>query len=124
VLLHASYPFTREAGYLTAMHRNVCLDFGEVFLQVSGDGQRAIIRQILELCPTNKIMWSTDAHWWPESYYLGTIQAREALYEVLKECVSRKEMTEEKAVEVAKGALFGNANRVYALGLEPCLPPK
>lgn len=23
-----------------------------------------------------------DAHWWPESYYLGTIQAREALYQV------------------------------------------
>ena len=23
-----------------------------------------------------------DGHWWPESYYLGILQAREALYEV------------------------------------------
>jgi hypothetical protein len=43
------------------------------------------------------------------------------LYEVLKESVQREEMTVDKAVEVAKSALFGNANRVYALGLEPHL---
>ena len=33
VLLHSSYPYTREAGYLTAMYRNVYLDFGEVCLE-------------------------------------------------------------------------------------------
>lgn len=66
-------------------------------------------------------MHIADAHWWPESYYLGTMQAREALYEVLKECVRREEMTEERAIEVVKGALFGNANRVYSLGLVPHL---
>ncbi|KAI3612788.1 developmental protein [Moniliophthora roreri] len=31
VLLHASYPYTKEAGYLTAVYSNVFLDFGEVF---------------------------------------------------------------------------------------------
>jgi predicted TIM-barrel fold metal-dependent hydrolase len=30
VLLHGSYPYTREAGYLTATYSNVYLDFGEV----------------------------------------------------------------------------------------------
>ena len=30
VLLHSSYPYTREAGYLTAVYPNVYLDFGEV----------------------------------------------------------------------------------------------
>jgi hypothetical protein len=29
VLLHASYPFTREAGYLAAVYANVYMDFGE-----------------------------------------------------------------------------------------------
>jgi hypothetical protein len=29
VLLHASYPFTREAGYLTSVYSNVFLDVGE-----------------------------------------------------------------------------------------------
>jgi len=72
----------------------------QVFPFVSADGQRDIIRQVLELCPTNKIMWSSkwrldtltdtnrlyflagDGHWWPESYYLGISQARQALYKV------------------------------------------
>lgn len=59
VLLHSSYPYTREAGYLTAMYDNVFLDFGEIFPFVSPDGQREVLRQVLELAPTNKIMWSS-----------------------------------------------------------------
>jgi len=30
ILLHSSYPYTQEAGYLTAMYSNVFMDFGEV----------------------------------------------------------------------------------------------
>ncbi|KIM37912.1 hypothetical protein M413DRAFT_30568 [Hebeloma cylindrosporum] len=115
VLLHSSYPYTREAGYLTAVYPNVYLDFGEVFPCVSGDGQRSIIRQVLELSPTNKIMWSSDGHWWPESYYLGSLQAREALYEVLSEQVGRNELTERQAVGIIENALYNTAARLYAL---------
>jgi hypothetical protein len=82
VILHAAYPYTRDAGYLAAVYKNVFLDFGEVFPFVSSEGQRAVIRQVLELTPTNKILWSSDGHWWPESYYLGIYQARLALFEV------------------------------------------
>ncbi|KAH7924332.1 amidohydrolase 2 [Leucogyrophana mollusca] len=121
VLLHSSYPYTRDAGYLAAVYSNVYLDFGEIFPFVSGEGQRAVVRQMLELCPTNKLLWSTDGHWWPESYYLGTIQAREALYEVLADSVRREELTEAQAVSVVKLALFENSNRVYGLGLVPNL---
>jgi predicted TIM-barrel fold metal-dependent hydrolase len=60
VLLHASYPYMREAGYLTAMYKNVYLDIGEVFPTVSGGGQEAVMRQVLELTPTNKVMWSSE----------------------------------------------------------------
>jgi predicted TIM-barrel fold metal-dependent hydrolase len=60
VLLHASYPYTREASYLTAVYKNVYLDIGEVFPLVSKRGQEALIRQALELVPTNKLMWSSE----------------------------------------------------------------
>jgi predicted TIM-barrel fold metal-dependent hydrolase len=60
VLLHASYPYMREAGYLTAMYKNVYLDIGEVFPVVSRGGQEALMQQVLELVPTNKIMWSSE----------------------------------------------------------------
>ncbi len=64
VLLHASYPYMREAGYLTAMYANVYFDIGEVFPTVSGGGQEALLRQVLELTPTNKIMWSSEPHYY------------------------------------------------------------
>lgn len=60
VLLHSSYPFTREAGYLASVFKNVYLDFGEVFPFVSKTGQKNIVRQVLELSPTNKILWSSS----------------------------------------------------------------
>lgn len=59
VLLHSSYPYTQEAGYLTAVYRNVYLDFGEIFPFLSADGQHDVVKQVFELCPTNKIMWSS-----------------------------------------------------------------
>ena len=34
VLLHASYPFTKEAAYLATVYENVYLDIGEVFPQI------------------------------------------------------------------------------------------
>ncbi|KAF8130325.1 amidohydrolase 2 [Boletus edulis] len=119
VLLHAGYPYTREAGYLASVYKNVYVDFGLVFPLVSSDGQRAVIRQLLELAPTNKILWSTDGRWWPETYYVASIQARQALYEVLSDSVRREGLTEQQAVEIIRNALFHNANRLYNLGLKP-----
>ncbi|KAL8832447.1 MAG: hypothetical protein Q9191_000267 [Dirinaria sp. TL-2023a] len=43
VLLHASYPFTREAGYLASVYANVYLDIGEVFPMVSQEGQEKVL---------------------------------------------------------------------------------
>ncbi|KAF8272728.1 amidohydrolase 2 [Lactarius quietus] len=136
VLLHASYPYTREAGYLTAVYKNVYLDIGEVFPVVSKCGQETLIRQVLELVPTNKLMWSSDGHWWPETYYLGSHQARQALSLVSALCWSSDEYVangvapglagscksrrtySREAARVAKDILFHTANRVYLLGLE------
>jgi hypothetical protein len=79
VLLHASYPFTREAGYLASVHANVFMDIGEVFPMVSQDGQERVVVEALELCPTEKLMWSTDGHWFPETFLLAVMQIREAM---------------------------------------------
>ncbi|KDQ54522.1 hypothetical protein JAAARDRAFT_135303 [Jaapia argillacea MUCL 33604] len=119
ILLHSSYPYTRDAGYLCSVYRNAYVDFGEIFPFVNGEGQRDVIRQVLELCPTNKILWSTDGHWWPESYYLGSLQAREALYEVLSQLITARDLTEIQAIQIVKNALFHNSNRIYRLGLQP-----
>jgi predicted TIM-barrel fold metal-dependent hydrolase len=75
VLLHASYPWTKEAGYLASVYENVYADIGEVFPFLSKQGQVNVVKEILELCPSEKVLWSTDGHWFPETYLLAVIQA-------------------------------------------------
>lgn len=70
ILLHSSYPWTREAGYLATMYPNVYADIGEVFPFLNQDGQEGILRQILELTPWSKVLMSTDGHSHPEMYLI------------------------------------------------------
>lgn len=118
VLLHSSYPYTREAGYLSSVYKNVYLDLGEVFPMVSRDGQEKIIRQSMELVPTSKLLWSTDGHYLPETYWLANVQGRAALEKVLREYVEMQDLTVAQAIEAAKDILFENSNKLYRLGLK------
>ncbi|KAG9252027.1 amidohydrolase-domain-containing protein [Emericellopsis atlantica] len=117
VLLHAGYPYTRELGYLAAMYGNVYADIGEVFPMVSRAGQEHVVRQILELCPWEKIMWSTDGHWFPETYFLAVVQMREVFAAVIGDMLSQGDVDQEEGVRLVEGVLFSNANRLYNLGL-------
>ncbi|KAI9706115.1 MAG: hypothetical protein M1836_005521 [Candelina mexicana] len=117
VLLHASYPFTKGAGYLASVYENVYLDIGEVFPMVSQEGQESVIRDALDLCPTEKMMWSTDGHWFPETYLLAVLQVREALEKVLKQYVIRESLTVPEAIKVVKDIYFNTSNRLYELNL-------
>lgn len=117
VILHSSYPYTREAGYLAAVYSNVYLDFGEIFPVVSAQGQKAILSQLLELTPTNKLLWSTDGHYWPETFHLAILQSRQALYEALSDVTDSGSMTEAQAVNALENMLFHTSNKLYRLGL-------
>ncbi|KAK2615713.1 hypothetical protein N8I77_002448 [Diaporthe amygdali] len=117
VLLHASYPFTRELGYLATVYANVYADIGEIFPFVSQDGQATAIRQILELCPWSKIIWSTDGHWFPETYVLAILQIREVLESVLCDYVRRGAMSWKAAIQLVRDILYKNSNKLYHLGL-------
>ncbi|KAI1128315.1 glutamine synthetase [Nemania abortiva] len=122
VLLHASYPWTREAGYLAAMYSNVYADIGEVFPFLSRHGQESVIKQILELCPWSKILGSTDGHLFPETYLLATIQLRSVLKTILGELVHTGQLDENQAVTLAQDILFTNSKRLYNLSVKTTLP--
>ncbi|KAH9906906.1 glutamine synthetase [Xylariomycetidae sp. FL2044] len=122
VILHASYPWTREAGYLAMAYPNVYADIGEVFPQLSRHGQEEVVRQILELCPWKKILWSTDGHWFPETYFLATKQVRSVLKTVLGELVEKQELSEKQAVDLVQDILFTNSKTLYNLATKTTLP--
>ncbi|EPE08166.1 glutamine synthetase-like protein [Ophiostoma piceae UAMH 11346] len=118
VLLHTGYPHARDAGYLATVYDNVYVDVGEVFPVVARHGQEAAVRQIFELCPWTKIMWSTDGHWFPETYLLAILQSREVLETVICDFVQKGDLSCQAAVQLVQNILFCNASKVYNLGLE------
>lgn len=116
VLLHAAYPYAREAGYLASVYPQVYVDFGLAVPFLSTAGMRSLLGQLLELAPTSKLLYSSDAHNIPELYYLGAKQGREVLGWVLEEAVRDDDLTATEADAIAIAILRENARGLYRIG--------
>eukprot|EP01104_Vermistella_antarctica_P010506 TRINITY_DN2810_c0_g1_i1.p1 TRINITY_DN2810_c0_g1~~TRINITY_DN2810_c0_g1_i1.p1 ORF type:complete len:581 (-),score=86.18 TRINITY_DN2810_c0_g1_i1:1147-2889(-) len=115
VLLHGAYPFTREAGYLCSVYKNVYLDFGLAIPLLSARGCREVLNMCLELVPTNKLLYSSDAHGAVDMFYLASTTARNALADVLSGSVDDGDINLTEAKSIARMLLHGNANSLYKL---------
>jgi uncharacterized protein len=115
VLLHAAYPFMREAGYLAAVYPHVYVDFGLAVPLLSVAGMKQTIQMLLELSPTSKVMYSSDAHLIPELYYLGAKWGRRLLGQILAEAIEQATLTAQEAEEIAVAILWKNADTLYQL---------
>ncbi len=113
VLLHASYPYAQEAGYLASVYPQVYLDFGLAVPFLSVAGMRSTLQQLLELAPTSKLMYSSDAHNIPELYYLGAKWGREVLGQVLDGAIKDSDLTAKEAESVARAILCENARALH-----------
>ena len=117
VLLHECYPYTREGAYLAAIYENVYLDlsYGIPFL---GRGELlSFTRAALAVAPGSKLMYSSDGVGVPELHWASAIEGREVLAEVLDDCVTQNELSDDGARAVGEAILRDNALRVY--GLQP-----
>ncbi|QDU75365.1 Amidohydrolase [Bremerella volcania] len=115
VLLHASYPFTREAGFLASVYPHVYLDVGLAVPLLSVSGMERAMRELLELAPQSKLMYSSDAHFIPELYFLAAKWGRTVLAKVLDEAVRDTDLTAAEADKAAEAVLRGNALTLYRL---------
>lgn len=113
VLLHAGYPYVREAGYLAAVYPQAHLDLGLAVPFLSMTGMRSVIGQALELAPTTKVMYSSDAHMIPELYYLAARRGRQALEDVLENAIKDSDLSVREADQAARSILNENARRLY-----------
>ncbi|GFQ00888.1 protein flug, partial [Phtheirospermum japonicum] len=102
VLLHASYPFSKEASYLASVYPQVYLDFGLAVPKLSFHGMLSSVKELLELAPIKKVMFSTDGCGFPESFYLGAKKAREIVFDVLRDSCIHGDLTISEAVQAAK----------------------
>ncbi|KAH8200983.1 hypothetical protein TruAng_004842 [Truncatella angustata] len=119
VLLHSSYPWTREAGYLATMYPNVYADIGEVFPFLNQDGQEGILKQVLELTPWSKVLLSTDGHSHPEMYLIALTQIRSVVKTIIGGHVASGQLEEGQAIQLVQDIFYNNSNDLYNLGLKP-----
>jgi predicted TIM-barrel fold metal-dependent hydrolase len=116
VLLHAGYPFVREAGYLASVYPHVHVDFGLAVPFLSVAGMRGVVAGLLELAPWSKVLYSSDAHFLPEMFYLGARCARMVLGECLEAAIRDGDLTAGEAETAARAILADNARSLYRLG--------
>ncbi|KAF5737513.1 Glutamate-ammonia ligases catalytics glutamate-ammonia ligases isoform 2 [Tripterygium wilfordii] len=115
VLLHASYPFSKEASYLASVYPQVYLDFGLAVPKLSVHGMISSVKELLELAPIKKVMFSTDGYAFPETYFLGSKKAREVIYSVLRDACIDDDLCVAEAIEAAKDIFSENAIQFYRI---------
>ncbi|XP_019461605.1 PREDICTED: protein fluG [Lupinus angustifolius] len=115
VLLHASYPFSREASYLASVYSQVYLDFGLAIPKLSVHGMISSVKELLELAPLKKVMFSTDGYAFPETFYLGAKKSREVVFSILRDAIIDGDLSIPEAVEAAKDIFARNAIDFYKI---------
>jgi uncharacterized protein len=117
VLIHGGYPFDRQAILLTWM-KNVYLDSSATELMLYPTEFKNVLRQWLETFP-EKVTFGTDAFPYndalgvEEVYWIGVQTSRTALAAALAEMVAAREITESRAMAIARGYLHDNAAALY-----------
>nr|GMD44510.1 protein fluG [Ipomoea batatas] len=117
VLLHASYPFSKEASYLASVYPQVYLDFGLAVPKLSFHGMVSSIKELLELAPMNKVMFSTDGVAFPEAFYLGAKKAREVVFTVLRDACMDGDLSIAEAIAAVRDIFSENAKQFYKINI-------
>jgi uncharacterized protein len=117
VLLHGGWPYVREVGALLQTP-NVYLDISSQDLITTPHPEAQWLREWLEFEP-EKVIFGTDGYpytkelGWPESTWIASRNAREALGIALTGMLRDGEVSRRRAVELAKMVLHGNAEALY-----------
>jgi hypothetical protein len=118
VLVHGGAgTFSKQASYLM-MKPNVYVDFSEQTWLISTRALSQVIREWLEWYP-EKVMFGTDLYPntpeidWEEIGWQTTQSGREALAMALTGMVEDKEISRERALQIAHMVMHDNAAKVY-----------
>ncbi|XP_059296297.1 protein fluG-like isoform X1 [Lycium ferocissimum] len=115
VLLHVSYPFSKEASYLASVYPQVYLDFGLAIPKLRYHGMISSVKELMDIAPVNKVMFSTDGFAFAESFYLGAQIAREVVFSVLRDACIDGDLSIPEALAVVKDIFAETAKQFYKL---------
>jgi len=83
---------------------------------LSRAGMRSVFEQLLELGPMRKCLYSSDAHFIPEWFYLSEKWAKITVQNTLQKMRSEGEISERFAIDAYIGIFNRNASELYAIG--------
>lgn len=114
VLLHGSYPNTKNAALMAHAFPNVYVDYSWVVPWTSC-GFDNTLKDAIELAPHSKIIIGTGQHGIPEIAWLAAKVLRASLSRVLDDLIRMDLVSESQALDIAEMILSGNARRLYKL---------
>ena len=115
ILLHASYPYTRQAAYLTAVYEQAYLDLSYGIPFLGYNEMLQFTRAAFDVAPYSKLLYSSDGVGVPEIHWLSARDGRSILGEVLGERVANRELEVTEAETVGLAVLRDNALRLYTI---------
>ncbi len=119
VLLHGGWPFVREIGSLL-QKPNVYLDISGQDLLLTPRTESRWLREWLEFQP-EKVLFGSDGYpysnqmGWAESTWIASHNARQALGVALTGMLNDGEVSRDRAGQIARLVLRGNAEALYHL---------
>ena len=116
ILLHAGYPWTRQAGQLAHTFPHLWVDMGQM-TPWACLGLAECYRDVMAWAPLSKIVIGSGGHGTPEIAWLAAITAKIALSEVLENAVRPGLMTETQAQKIGRMILHDNAAKLYNLNI-------
>jgi predicted TIM-barrel fold metal-dependent hydrolase len=114
VLLHAGFPWTKQAGQMAHGFPHVWVDMGQMTPWASLRIAECY-RDVMAWAPLSKIVVGSGGHGTPEIAWLAAKTAKIALAEVLKDGVRLKIISKSDAQTAANMILHDNAARLYGL---------
>jgi predicted TIM-barrel fold metal-dependent hydrolase len=114
VLLHASYPYTREASYLASVYPHVFVDVSLANPFLPGMVP-TIWRELLAMAPATKILYGSDSSVIPEHIWLGALLGRRSLGTALGELIEAHLLSTSEALDAAEAILNGVAHVLYGI---------
>lgn len=112
-LLH-TYPFHREAGYLASVYPGVYIDVSLALPLAASGGQR-ILLEALELAPATRVLFASDAHSRPESFFLAARLWREGLDAFLEGAMRDHRVRAAVAEDWAAQILHRTCQQLYGI---------
>ena len=113
VLLHESYPYTRQGAYLATVYENTYLDLSYGIPFLGYHEMLEFTRAAFSVAPYSKLLYSSDAVGVPEVHWVSALDGRRIIGQVLGECVTHGDLSQSEAEQAGAAVLHDNAIRLY-----------